>query len=300
MLMIGENLNVMVKKIGTAMKDKDPKPIQELAIAEAGAGVDFIDINLGPARKGGGEMMEWMVKIVQEVVDIPLYLDTINAEAIEAGLKVYKNKKGKAVINSIMARPESMDTKFPIAQKYEAGVVALLWGPSGLPRDAEERGVLAAELMQKALEFGITGEDIWMDPIVTPVTSPQSQVQVPSCVEFMKMFKDLQEVCPGMRSTCGLSNVSNGAPNHLRPILNQTYMMMLERYGMASAIVDAFDEDLKGFARGGREDLRKLVYRAMDGEGVDLKSLKKEEADYVKTAKVLMGKVLYSDSWLDF
>ena len=300
MLLIGENLNVMVKKIGTAMKDKDPKPIQELAVAEAGAGVDFIDINLGPARKGGGEMMEWMVKIVQEVVDIPLYLDTINAEAIEAGLKVYKNKKGKAVINSIMARPESMDTKFPIAQKYDAGLVALLWGPSGLPRDAEERGVLAAELMQKALEFGITGEDIWMDPIVTPVTSPQSQVQVPSCVEFMKMFKDLQEVCPGMRSTCGLSNVSNGAPNHLRPILNQTYMMMLERYGMASAIVDAFDEDLKGFARGGREDLRKLVYRAMDGEGVDLKSLKKEEADYVKTAKVLMGKVLYSDSWLDF
>jgi 5-methyltetrahydrofolate corrinoid/iron sulfur protein methyltransferase len=299
MLLIGENLNVMVKKIGTAMKDKDPKPIQELAVAEAAAGVHFIDINLGPARKGGGEMMEWIVKIVQEVVDTPLYLDTINAEAIEAGLKVYRNKKGKAVINSIMARPESMDTKFPIAQKYDAGLVALLWGPSGLPRDADERGVLAAELMQKALEFGIAGEDIWMDPIVTPVTSPQSQVQVPSCVEFMKMFKDLQEVCPGMRSTCGLSNVSNGAPNHLRPILNQTYMMMLERYGMASAIVDAFDEDLKAFARGGREDLRKLIYRTMDGEEVDLKSLTKEQSDYVKTAKILMGKVLYSDSWLE-
>ena len=77
------------------MKEKDPKPIQELAMAEAKAGVDYIDINLGPARKGGGELMEWIVKIVQEVVDTPLYLDTINAEAIEAGLKVYKNKKGK-------------------------------------------------------------------------------------------------------------------------------------------------------------------------------------------------------------
>ena len=62
MLRIGENLNVMVKKIGAAMKDRDPKPIQELAIAEAKAGVDFIDINLGPARKGGGELMEWIVK----------------------------------------------------------------------------------------------------------------------------------------------------------------------------------------------------------------------------------------------
>jgi 5-methyltetrahydrofolate corrinoid/iron sulfur protein methyltransferase len=299
MIRIGENLNVMVKTIGAAMKDKDPKPIQELAIAEAKAGADFIDINLGPARKGGGELMEWVVKTVQEVVDTPLYLDTINAEAIEAGLRAYKNKKGKAVINSIMARPESMDAKFPLAQKYESGLVALLWGPSGLPRDADERGVLAAELMQKAIEFGIPGEDIWMDPIVTPITSPQSQVQVPSCVEFMKMFKDLKEVLPGMRSTCGLSNVSNGAPGHLRPILNQTYMMMLERYGMASAIVDAFDEDLKRFATGERQDLRKLVHRAMDGEEVDLKTLTKEEADYVKTTKVLMGKILYSDSWLE-
>jgi 5-methyltetrahydrofolate corrinoid/iron sulfur protein methyltransferase len=299
MLLVGENLNVMVKRIGTAMKDRDPKPIQELAIAEAKAGVDFIDINLGPARKGGGELMEWIVTIVQEVVDTPLYLDTINAEAIEAGLKVYKNKKGKPVINSIMARPESMDVKFPLAQKYDAGLVALLWGPSGLPRDAEERGVLAAELIQKATEFGIQGEDIWMDPIVTPVTSPQAQVQVPGCIEFMKMFKDLQEVCPGMKSTCGLSNISNGAPDHLRPILNQTYMMMLERYGMASAIVDAFDEGLRNFARCGREDIRKLVYRVMDGEEISLTSLKKEEADYVKTTKVLIGKTLYSDSWLE-
>jgi 5-methyltetrahydrofolate corrinoid/iron sulfur protein methyltransferase len=298
MILIGENLNVMVKKIGTAMKEKDPKPVQELAIAEVNAEIDYIDINLGPARKGGGELMEWIVKTVQEAVDTPLYLDTVNAEAIEAGLRVYKNKKGKAVINSIMARPESMETKLPLAQKYDAGVVALLWGPSGLPRDANERGVLAAELMQKAMEFGIPGEDIWIDPIVTPITSPQSQVQVPSCIEFMKMFKDLQEVAPGMKATCGLSNVSNGAPNHLRPILNQTYLIMLERYGMSSAIIDAFDKGLKELARGKRGDLKKLIYRVMDKEQIDLKSLSKEEVDYVKTTKVLMGQILYSDSWL--
>ncbi len=299
MLRIGENLNVMVKKIGTAMKDRDPKPIQELAIAETKAGVDYIDINLGPARKEGGPLMEWVVKTVQEVTDLPLYLDTINTEAIEAGLKVYKNKKGKPVINSIMARPESMEAKFPLAKKYDAGLVALLWGPSGLPRDAGERGVLAAELMQKAMEFGIPNEDVWIDPIVTPVTSPQSQVQVPSLVEFMTMFNDLQEMTPGLRSTCGLSNVSNGAPDHLRPIINQTYLMMLQRYGMASAIVDAFDEDLKKFAESSRPDLSAIVYRIMDGEDVDMKSLTKEQADYVKTTKVLMGNILYSDSWLE-
>jgi 5-methyltetrahydrofolate corrinoid/iron sulfur protein methyltransferase len=301
MIRIGENLNVMVKRVGAAMMERNPKPIQDLAMAEAKAGVDYIDINLGPARKGGGELMTWVIKTVQEVVDIPLYLDTINIEAIEAGLKVYQNKKGKPVINSIMARPESMESKFPLARKYNAGLVALLWGPSGLPRDASERGVLAAELMQKAAEFGIPNEDVWIDPIVTPITSPQSQVQVPSCVEFMMMFQDFQEMAPGLKSTCGVSNVSNGAPEHLRPLLNQTYMMMLERYGMVGAIVDAFDEEMKAFAApGGKQDLKKIVYKVMDGEDIDLTSLTKEQVNYVKTTKVLMGKTLYSDSWLEF
>jgi 5-methyltetrahydrofolate corrinoid/iron sulfur protein methyltransferase len=115
----------------------------------------------------------------------------------------------------------------------------------------------------------------------------------------MMMFEDLQEMAPGLKSTCGLSNVSNGAPAHLRPILNQTYLIMTEKYGMKSAIVDAFDEDLKGFARGEREDIRKLIHRVLDGDELDLASLSKEEADYVKTAKVLLGYSLYSDSWLE-
>ncbi len=297
MILIGENLNVMVKRIGTAMKERDSKTIQELAVAEAEAGVDYIDINLGPARKGGDELMEWIVKTVQEVVDIPLYLDTTNEAAIEAGLRVYQNKKGKAVINSIMARAERMEAELPLAQKYDAGFVALLWGPEGMPRDASERGSLAAELMGRATEYGIPNEDVWIDPIVTPVTSQQDQVK--SLLEFMVMFKDLQEMAPGLKSTCGLSNVSNGAPEHLRPILNQTYMMMTEKYGMQSAIVDAFDEDLKGIARKEREEIKKLVHRVMDGDEPDLASLTKGEVDYLKTAKVLLGHSLYSDSWLE-
>ena len=298
MILIGENLNVMVKRIGEAMRNRDAKTIQELAVAEAEVGVDYIDINLGPARKGGDELMEWIVKTVQEVVDIPLYLDTTNEIAIEAGLKAYKNKRGKAVINSIMARPERMAAELPLAQKYDAGFVALLWGPEGMPRDASERGSLAAELMAKAAEHGIPDEDVWIDPIVTPVSSQQDQVK--SLLEFMMMFKDLQEMAPGLKSTCGLSNVSNGAPNQFRPILNQTYLMMTEKYGMQSAIVDAFDEDLKSFVRGEREGIKQLVHRLMDGDEPELASLTKEEAQYLKTTKVLLGHSLYSDSWLQF
>lgn len=298
MILIGENLNIMVKRIGQAMKERDPKPIQELAMAEAEAGVDYIDVNLGPARKGGEELMEWMVKAVQEVVALPLYLDTTNIEAIEAGLKVYKNKQGKAVINSIMCRPERMEGQIPLVTQYDAGMVALLWGPEGMPRDAAERGLLAADILQRAAEAGVAGEDIWVDPIITPVNVQQNQLM--ECNQFMSELEMIAEVlAPGCRSTCGLSNVSNGAPEHLRPILNQTYMIMLEAFGMKSCIVDAFDKNLHDIARGNRSDIASLVKSVIDGKDLDMAKLGKEELDYVKTAKVLLGHSLYSDSWLE-
>jgi 5-methyltetrahydrofolate corrinoid/iron sulfur protein methyltransferase len=295
---IGENLNVMSKRIGQAMKDRDPKPVQEMAAAEAEAGVDFIDVNLGPARKGGAELMEWMVKTVQEVVDTPLYLDTTNIEAIEAGLKVYQPKKGKAVINSVMCRPERMDTQIPMAAQYNAGMVALLWGPEGMPRDASERSMFATELLGRAAEAGIPPEDIFVDPIITPVNVQQQQLT--ECVDFMQQLGDIAEVlAPGVQSTCGLSNVSNGAPEHLRPILNQTFLIILQKYGMASAIVDAFDKEMAAIASGQRPEIVELVGKVAEGEAVDLGSLGDEEKKYVKTVRVLLGHTLYSDSWLE-
>ncbi len=298
MILIGENLNIMVKKIGQAMKERDPKPIQELALAEAEAGVDYIDINLGPARKGGEELMAWMVRTVQGVVDLPLYLDTTNVSAIEAGLKVYKNKEGKAVINSIMCRPERMEAQIPLVTKYDAGMVALLWGPEGMPRDAAERGVLATEILQRAADAGVAGEDIWVDPIITPVNVQQNQLL--ECNQFMSELEMIAEVLvPGCKSTCGLSNVSNGAPDHLRPILNQTYMIMLEKLGMKSCIVDAFDRDLHEIGRGKQPDIAALVHQVLDGGEPDMENFTEEARAYVKTAKVLLGHSLYSDSWLD-
>ncbi len=291
MILIGENLNVMSKTLGPAMKNRDTAAIQKMAVAETETGVDYLDVNIGPARKAGPEIMEWLVTTIQEVTDLPLFLDTTNVEAIEAGLKVHK---GKAVINSIMARPERMDALFPIAAKYGAGAVALLWGPEGMPRDAAERGALAAELMYHASEHGVAQEDLWIDPIVTPVNTQQDQVK--SSIEFMMMYPELAPEC---KSTCGLSNVSNGAPDHLRALINQTYLVILMKYGMKSAIVDAFDDDLKDIARGNRPELTSLIGRVVDGEQIDMESLSKEEINYVKTTKILLSESLYSDSWLD-
>jgi 5-methyltetrahydrofolate corrinoid/iron sulfur protein methyltransferase len=291
MLIIGENLNVISKKIGAALKDKDPQPVREMAEAEAAAGVDLIDINLGPARKAGAELMEWVVKTVQEVTDIPLSLDTSNVEAMEAGLKAAKSKP---LINSISARPERMDALLPLAKKYSASFIALTLGVEGIPRDANERGLLAAEHLAKAAEYGLKEEDMWIDPIALPINTQQIQVQ--GCTEFVMM---LSELAPNSKSTCGLSNTSNGAPDHLRGILNRTYAIFLKRYGMYSVIADAFDKELRQIAKGERPDLESLVHKVMDGEPVETTGLSKEETDYVKTARVLIGQTLYSDSWLE-
>ncbi|MGD1987527.1 MAG: dihydropteroate synthase, partial [Desulfobacterales bacterium] len=238
MYLIGESLNVISTKIGTAFKERDPKPIQEEALFQKEKGMDYIDINLGPAKKDGHELMPWVVQTVQEVVpDVPLALDTSNIDAIEAALKVYKSTSQPPLINSIMVRPERYERMVPLAVEHNADFIALMWGPEGLPRDENERAALAVELLYFANEAGIPNEKIWVDGIVTPVN-----IQQPQLLSLMTFQQMLPEIAPGAKSTCGLSNISNGPPDHLRPILNQTYMVMLEKYGMYSVIADPLDD----------------------------------------------------------
>ncbi|MBW1982007.1 MAG: dihydropteroate synthase [Deltaproteobacteria bacterium] len=293
MILIGENVNIMSKKYGKAMKEKDAKIIQELAVQEQEAGMDYVDLNIGPAGRIGEELMEWIVKTVQEVVDLPCALDTSNVNAIRAGLKVHK---GRALINSISARPDRMEALLPLAKEFDADFVGLLWGPEGMPRDEHERGALAETIRSEAAALDIPMERIWLDPIVTPVNVQQNQVL--ALYVFMRDYYSAG-VFEGCTSTCGLSNVSNGAPEHLRPILNQTYLLMLKRWGMASAIVDTFDTELHKFARGEVPEIEALVNKVIDEEPIDMDSLSKEERDYVKTARVLLSQSLYSDSWLE-
>ena len=235
--------------------------------------------------------MDWVVRTVREVTDLSLSLDTTNIEAIKAGLQVHE---GRALINSISARPERMAALMPLAKKYNASFVGLTLGVEGFPRDANERGLFAAQIIAEAAKYDISEEDIWLDPITPPIKSQQLQIQ--GCTEFAMM---LQEAFPNCKSIYGGSNISNGVPRVLRGILNRTYLIMLKRFGMYSAIVDAFDSELKAIAKGLRPDLETIVYKEMDGEPLDSSVLSEEEAQYAKTTRVLLGQNLYSDSWLE-
>jgi 5-methyltetrahydrofolate corrinoid/iron sulfur protein methyltransferase len=127
MIIIGEKISIIAKKVREAMNARDPKPIQELADAQWKAGAHFIDVNIGPAEENGEDLMTWMVESIQEKVQAPLCLDTTNASALEAGLKAHNNQWGRALINSTSNDPERF-VMLELAAKHNAEIIALTVG----------------------------------------------------------------------------------------------------------------------------------------------------------------------------
>jgi 5-methyltetrahydrofolate corrinoid/iron sulfur protein methyltransferase len=292
-LAIAESINIMGKRSGSAMKERNPGPIQEMAREESAAGASFLDLNIGPARKDGPELMPWAVETVQAVTATPLCLDTTNAEAMAAGFKAVKNK-ADAIMNSISAQPERMEKLIPVAAGAGCNVIALLWGPEGMPRDSNERAAMAVDLMMALSEAGIANEKMLFDPIATPITLGVDQIN--SGLEFLSM---LQEIAPGAGSTVGLSNVSNGVAEHLRKYLDRTYLIMLMKYGLTTAIVNSYDAELMAICKGERQNLVDLVHGMMDGNEPDAAKLAGIELEHYKTYRVLSGQSLFSESWLE-
>lgn len=290
---IAESINIMGTRTGNAMRQRDPGPIVEMAHEEVADGGDFLDLNIGPARKDGTDLMPWIVKVTEAITDCPLSMDTTNADALIAGMKAAKTPE-KHLMNSISLQPERMNKLIPVAAEAGCFVVGLLWGVDGMPRDSNERAAMTVELCMAMNEAGIPNEKILVDPIATPITLGSDQVM--SGLDFMAM---LPEIVPGAKSTVGLSNVSNGVSTEKRHYLNRAYLAMLMKYGIWSAIVDTYDHELIELAHGERPELIKIVHDIMDDNDPDPDSLSPKELEYYKTTRVLMGKTVFSESWLE-
>lgn len=290
---IAESINIMGTRSGSAMKERIQGPVQEMAKEETAAGATYLDLNIGPARKDGTELMPWVVETVQDAVDTPLCLDSTNTDAMAAGFKVVKNKT-QAIMNSISAQPERMEALIPVAAEAGCDVIALLWGPDGMPRDSAERAAMSVDLMMALNEAGIANEKILFDPIGTPITLGADQIA--AGLEFMMM---LQDIAPGAGSTVGLSNVSNGVAEHLRKYLDRTYLIMLMKYGLSTAIVNSYDAELMAICRGERQDLVDMVHAMMDGSDPDQSTLEGSALEHYKTYKALSGQTIFSESWLE-
>jgi 5-methyltetrahydrofolate corrinoid/iron sulfur protein methyltransferase len=304
MYIIGENIHIISPRVKEAFAEKNIKYFQEAAVRQVEAGAHYLDLNIGPQKKAGHEILPWLVKGVQEVVDAPLVLDTTNLAAIEEGLKVAKHQ---CIINSTSAEEERLASVPLVAKKYDAKIIALTMAKSGIPVSADERVNIALEyLIPRAVELGIPMEDLLIDPLVLTVSGCQEYC--PECVEAVRILKLAGD--PPPMTNAGLSNVSNQVPNEMRPLLNRTYLVMLMAVGVDYVIANPMDEEQNEFIRivTERNDstgLGRVLLALHDktagaerltADDVDLND--PEQAAVLKTAQVLYNQVIYTDSYL--
>jgi 5-methyltetrahydrofolate corrinoid/iron sulfur protein methyltransferase len=305
MRIIGENLHIISPRFKEAVAERDSKYVQEVAVKQAEAGAWALDLNIGPQKKQGVEIMTWLVNAVQEVVDVPLSFDTTNLAAIEAGCQLAKTQP---IINSTSAEEARLANVPPLAKKYNAKLIALTMGRSGIPIEADARVNIALEtLIPRALELDIPVEDLILDPLALTVSGCQEYC--PECIEAVRMLKFAWDPPPLI--SIGLSNVSNSVPDKLRPLIDRVYMVMLMGTGLDAAIANPLDEKLAEAIRivEERDDstpLGRLYLKLHDrvaameepqSEDADMDD--PEQADVWKTVQILLNKVIYADSYLE-
>ena len=304
MLIIGENIQILSPTVRTAIDTRDAAFIQNLAKRQAAAGADYIDLNTGPRKKDGTEVMPWLVDTVQAVTKTPLSFDTTNAAAIEAGLQKVK-KQG--MINSTSADPDRIAGVMPLVAKYKTKVIALSMGKEGIPATAEGRVELAMNvLLPAAQEYGVPMEDFYVDPLTLTVVGMQDHaMHTLNAVRFFKQVAD-----PPPMTVVGLSNVSNQVPTEGRGLINRTFLVMLMSVGLDAAILNPMDEDQNKWMRivQKRDDstaVGKLLLTLYDRtaamedltpDDVDMKD--PEQLGIWKTYQILTNQVIYAESYL--
>jgi len=306
MQIIGENIHIISPKVKEAIANRDGAFFVDLARRQKEAGAWALDLNIGPQKKAGPEVMSWLVDVMQEAVgtDVPLSLDTTNLAAIEAGLK--KIPKGLAIINSISAQPERLANIPPLLARYGARVIALTMAESGIPVSAEARASIFLEtLMPRLEEAGVPLEDVIIDPLVLTVSGCQEYV--PQCVEAVRIFKNAGLPC---KVSVGLSNVSNAVPAANRPLINRVYMVELMAVGLDMAIADPLDKDLAELIRivEQRDEstpMGRLLIKLYDCTA-EMEELQPEDVDMNdppqaaiwKTVRILSNQTIYADAYL--
>jgi cobalamin-dependent methionine synthase I len=305
MYIIGENIHIISPRVKEALQNKDAKFFQERAVAQVEAGAQALDLNLGPRKKDGEEIFPWIVETVQAVVDVPLSFDSTNIAGIEAGLK--KITKAQPIINSTSAEPERLEKVPLLAKKYNARLVALTMGASGIPVAADARVTIAIEkLIPRMLEIDYPMSDLIIDPLVLTVSGCQEY-----CPELIEAIRTLQVAWdPAPTISVGLSNVSNSVPHENRPLINRTYCAMLMGVGLSTMIADPLDSKLKETIRviEQRDDstpVGRLYLKIADRiaasevpaiDDVDMSD--PEQAAIWKTVQILLNKVIYADAYL--
>jgi cobalamin-dependent methionine synthase I len=302
---IGENIHIISEKVKEALANRDSEFFMDLALRQVEAGAKAVDINLGPRKKDWAEVFPWIVEAVENVVDVPLSIDTTNVDGMEAALK--KITKAQPILNSTSAEPERLEKVPLLAKKYNAKVIALTMRSEGIPVEADARVNIAVEtLIPRMLEIDFPMEDLIIDPLVLTVSGCQQY-----CPHLIEAVRTLQYAWdPAPMISVGLSNVSNAVPNDNRPLINRVYCAMLMGVGLQMMIANPFDTEQNEVIRWiETKDLssplgrvyNKIAERTAEGEEPQMEDFDMsdaEQSDIWKTTQILLNKVIYADAYM--
>jgi len=236
MLIIAERINSSRKSILRAIEAHDIGFIQNEAKMQTDAGGDYIDVNAGTFVGKEAEHLKWMIEAVQQATDRPLSIDSPDPETIR---KVLPLLDKPPMINSITLEPARLEGMLPLVVEKKAKVIALCQSENSMAESIQEKIEMAARLVEKVTAAGVSIGDLYIDPLLYPISTNQQ-----SAVYTITAIKKIMENHPGVHTTCGLTNVSYGLPE--RKLVNRTFLVTAITHGLDSAILDPTDKKLFG------------------------------------------------------
>jgi len=234
MIIIAEKINTSLKGVAEAVESGNADFIIDLARRQAQAGARYIDVNAGSFVDKEVEYLCWLVETVQGAVELPLCLDSPNPDALTRAMEVHR---GEPLINSISLETDRFDALLPVVTSRPCNVVALCMAQAAMPTTPEERLEVAEELVRKLTGAGMALENIFVDPLIQPVSVDQQMG-----VAALKAIAGVMERFPGGNTICGLSNISFGLP--MRRLINRHFLALAMDHGLTAAILDPTDKRL--------------------------------------------------------
>jgi len=235
MLIIGERINSTRPAIRKAIEDRNASLILKEAAAQIRSGAGFIDVNCAVTSGDEVQDMDWLMSVLQNgIADVNICIDSPNYLAIDKALGVY-NAKGTLMVNSITGESSRLDRIVPLAAKHNTKLIALTMTEQGMPATAQDRLDIARRILEQVKGRGFDAENLYFDPLIRPISTEPEQAR-----EFLKAIPLIKDL--GVKTICGLSNVSFGLPN--RRLINSTFLTMAIQSGLDAAILDPTDKEM--------------------------------------------------------
>ena len=225
---IGERINPTGRKqFAEELRNGDLSTVTADTVAQVQAGADMLDVNAGIPLVDEAELLQKMLKAVQEAGDVPIVIDSSVIEALDAGLDVYE---GKPLVNSVTGEDERLEEILPLVARHGAAVIGLANDETGIPETAQQRLEIATKIVAAAGDHGIPPEDVVIDPLAMTVGADQEAVT--TTLEAISLIREAL----GVNMCLGASNVSFGLPQ--RHVLNAAFLPMAMAAGLTSAIMN--------------------------------------------------------------